>query len=452
MFKKKTKKIEQTFDKIAIPIKAMVKGVIDVAISISEFYVKMKYQSSALLSESENLKKHTDNITDVIHSVNENMNEISNNIIEHVSSIEEISIQANSLLTLNKENNKSLDKVNSLKGDMLNQSLSMEDDINNLLELIANMKSTIDGINEIAKQTNILALNASIEAARAGEHGKSFAVVAGEVRKLADVTQQQLTFIDNLMNDIEEASAKSKDSISQTKTAVFNMNDSISDISTSIKESEESIEVVSSSVIHIAATSQGVSALIEYISEETNILTNDANTIKAISKEVHNQAIEIGNMGESISSIEDNVSNLAKLSNLIFYDENFKMDNNTFVSVMDNAISAHTKWVNTLETMAEQMNIQPLQTDGHKCGFGHFYESVQPNHKAIKDIWDNIDSIHLELHKVGHVVIDKIKSGNKTEALNNTNKAKNISIHIIKMLNDIKKQTNILTNNGEHVF
>lgn len=452
MFKKKTKKIEKTFDKIAIPIKAMVKGVIDVAISISEFYVKMKYQSSALLSESENLKKHTDNITDVIHSVNENMNEISNNIIEHVSSIEEISIQANSLLTLNKENNKSLDKVNSLKGDMLNQSLSMEDDINNLLELIANMKSTIDGINEIAKQTNILALNASIEAARAGEHGKSFAVVAGEVRKLADVTQQQLTFIDNLMNDIEYASAKSKDSISQTKTAVFNMNDSISDISTSIKESEESIEVVSSSVIHIAATSQEVSALIEYISEETNILTNDANTIKAISKEVHNQAIEVGNMGESISSIEDNISNLAKLSNLIFYDDNFKMDNNTFVSVMDNAISAHKKWVNTLETMAEKMNIQPLQTDGHKCGFGHFYESVQPKDKGIKDMWEKIDSIHLELHKVGHVVIDKIEAGNKVEAINNANKAKNISIHIIKMLNDIKKQANILTNNEEHVF
>lgn len=41
MFKKKTKKIEQTFDKIAIPVKAMVKGVIDVAISISEFYVKI---------------------------------------------------------------------------------------------------------------------------------------------------------------------------------------------------------------------------------------------------------------------------------------------------------------------------------------------------------------------------------------------------------------------------
>ncbi|MFL0198791.1 methyl-accepting chemotaxis protein [Clostridium sp. WILCCON 0269] len=449
------KSIEHKFkaiDKISSPVKTMIRGIIDVAISISAFNVRMKHQSTTLASKSENLKKYTDNITTVIHEINENMAEISSNAMEYTSSIEEISSQANSLLTLNEGNNKSLDKVNSLKDDLLNNSVSMERDINNLLQLVVNMKSTVDGIKQIAEQTNLLALNASIEAARAGENGRGFAVVAEEVRKLADVTQEQLTFINNLMSDIEKASAQSKDSVCQTKAAIFNMNGSISDISKSIKESKESIELVSSNVAQVASTSQEISASIEHISDETYSLGEDAHNIKAISEEIYDKSIEIGNMGDSISKIEDHVSNLAKLSNGIFYESNFRMDNDTFVDAMDNAISAHVNWVNTLESMANKMLIRPLQTDGHRCGFGHFYESVEPKDEGIKVIWDKIDSIHLELHKIGHIVIDKIKSGSRDEALSNATRAKNLSLDIIKMLDDIKNQANVLTNNGKNVF
>lgn len=442
----------KTIDKISSPIKTMIKGIIDIAISISAFNVKMRYQSTTLASKSENLRKYTDNITTVIHEVNENMTEISSNAMEYASSIEEISFQANSLLTLNEDNNKYLDKVNILKDNVLNNSVSMEKDINNLLQLVIDMKSTVDGIKQIADQTNLLALNASIEAARAGENGKGFAVVAEEVRTLAGVTQEQLVFINNLMNDIESASAQSKDSVCQTKTAIFNMNDSINDISRSIKESKESIALVSNNVTHAASTSQEISASIEHISDETYSLSKDVNNIKAISEEIYANSVEIGNMGNSISKIEDHISNLSKLSNGIFYESSFRMDNNTFVDIIDNAILAHINWVNSLETMANEMLIRPLQIDGHRCGFGHFYESVVPKNEGIKVIWDKIDSIHLELHEIGHIVIDKIKFGSRNEALSDTDRAKNLSSDIIKMLNDIKNQANRLTNNGENVF
>ncbi|MFL0196042.1 hypothetical protein ACJDU8_10765 [Clostridium sp. WILCCON 0269] len=58
----------------------------------------------------------------------------------------------------------------------------------------------------------------------------------------------------------------------------------------------------------------------------------------------------------------------------------------------------------------------------------------------------------MELHKIGHIAIDKIKSGSRDEALSNANKAKNLSLDIIKMLDDIKNQANRLTNNGQNVF
>ncbi|HEY8891349.1 MAG TPA: methyl-accepting chemotaxis protein [Clostridium sp.] len=202
---------------------------------------------------------------------------------------------------------------------------SVKNKIENLSSSVGQIHLITETINSVAKQTNLLSLNASIEAARAGDAGGGFIVVANEVRKLADQTLQASHSISELINDISDSTSIVADTTTEAITKVEIQSSTIQGTVTVFNRIVEQINVVIPQINEVASTLDQTMAM------KDNILIN-VKSIASTSEEMAASAEEVSALTQEQSVSIFELSNLSEQLNKTSISMNesidkFKIDN-----------------------------------------------------------------------------------------------------------------------------
>jgi methyl-accepting chemotaxis protein len=280
-------------------------------------------------------------------------------------------------------------------------------------------------IEDIADQTNLLALNAAIEAARAGEQGRGFAVVADEVRALAERTTRATREIGEMIKAIQK----------ETRIAVESMEEGVAEVARGTEDAARSGEALQGILHQISDVTQQIHQIATAAEEQTattSEISSNMHKIKDIFSKVaqasHDSSTEAKNLNNLSEELQDTV-------------RRFKTRESE-VLMLTVAANDHRLFVNKIR--AAVIGDSPLDQSSlpthHTCRFGKWYDNEGKRICGDLNSFKSIDAPHERIHSLSKEAVAAVNAGNQSKANQLMQEVENVSQTIKNTLENIRQE------------
>jgi len=285
------------FNAFTDKLHSMFKQIADVSIGLSSASEQSKEFTSDVANQVVEQKGQVEQIAQTINTMSSVSAEVKNNAEQALNVTDQAKQKS---ATGNTVVHETIKGIQELSGEVYSASKVLEQ----LSEDSTNIGSVLDVIRGIAEQTNLLALNAAIEAARAGEQGRGFAVVADEVRTLAQRTQESTREIEGIIDRLQSGADKAVKSIERGRVQA--------------DQTVEQASMAGEALGEIANAVANIESKNRQISDSANQQANLAGEVNQTLEHMNNAAGSTANLSKQLESANSELSRLGlRLKNLV---------------------------------------------------------------------------------------------------------------------------------------
>lgn len=306
-----------------------------------------------------------------------------------------------------------------------NSTMDLASMVEKLNGRAAEVGDIVTVITDIADQTNLLALNAAIEAARAGEQGRGFAVVADEVRKLAERTIKATAEISDRIGTIQSESENTSKSMNEASVEVTKANEFIKNVGDSLHRIVNEVQTVKDQITQIATAVDQQSAAAEQVAGNIGKTSTISREVQVISKDVIHEVNGLSKTAEQLRN----------------FTSGFKVKGHGLM-ILDLAKTDHRLFMGKISScLRGDSTIDPSQLpDDRSCRFGKWYfgegEQICGRFRAFKEL----NEPHKKIHAMAKEAVQARNMGDNAKADRIYNNMEDVSDEIASLIDGLKNE------------